>query len=114
MENRSAPRFQKTYTIRYYSKQDANRVEDVSQIINISKTGLMFFSNRHHEENEEVVFQLFLPHLYPSSLVIHGKVLGCQDGLKAKVNKVRVVFVDVSPEVVKELEKIEQINQKKI
>lgn len=114
MEKRQALRFKKSYTAKFYLKDDPKQIFDISQIIDISKTGLKFFSYGQHKIGQCIILQIFLPHLYPQALVIESTVVGIEEVLKGKTCKVRVSFINLTPILIKELEMMEKVNNKTI
>ncbi|MEI7998209.1 MAG: PilZ domain-containing protein [Candidatus Omnitrophota bacterium] len=111
-ERRQHPRFQKEYTVIFYLKSDPHKAFDMSRMLDISKGGLKFFSYESYQLGSIIVFQVKFPFLYPNVVNIEGQIIGIDPVLAGKTCKIRVMFVNFTPEVNVALDQMEKINLK--
>ena len=110
-ERRGAPRIFKSYTASFYIKIQPQRRCDVSRILDISRTGLKFFSFEEHPIGTEIVFQLRFPFLYPAITEVEGKVVGVDSVMSGKTWRVRVQFQNITPDTAEAFKKLEQYSK---
>lgn len=102
-EKRKYLRLKKRFVIRYEKGTLKKRGYDLSQTLNVSKGGLLFFTSEPFEKGDGVSLQVHFPFM-PETTSIKGEVVGCEmkrEGLY----QTRIKFVELPPEVYKEFEK---------
>ena len=112
-EKRHFARFKKQYTIKFALKDTPHINYDVSQLLDISKGGLKFFSYEQYALGTKIIFYVKFPFLYPNETVIYGEVIGLEEVLAGKTYKIRVKFVNLTPFNISALEQMEKLNLKK-
>jgi hypothetical protein len=107
---RSNPRIVKTYTFNYHLKGDGKW--DSSIVKNISRGGICFNSPIQFPPETDLILEINIPYFAPAKTVINAVVLQSKEISAGKNFEIRAKFVDLTPEVMKELDIIEQKNVK--
>ncbi len=110
-EKRKNARFQKQYVIKYALMENRTAFYDVSQLVDISKGGLKFFSYQNFLLGTKIILFIRFPFMYPAETVVEGEIVGCQEVLKGKTFKMRVKFININPAAADVLEQMEKLNR---
>jgi hypothetical protein len=110
VNRRSSPRINKTYTFTYHAKG----VEkwDTSVAKNISRGGICFNSPTNYPAHAVLVMEMTIPYLAPAKTFLEAEVLVAREISAGKMYEIRAKFVNLTPDVTKALDLIEQKNVK--
>jgi c-di-GMP-binding flagellar brake protein YcgR len=111
-ERRLHQRFQKPYTVIFSLKDTPRETYDISTVLDISRGGLKFVSSDNYPAGTKIVLKIKFPFLYPKETLIDGEVVDIDQGAKAKLSKIKVKFINISPPVESILQQMEELNLK--
>ena len=108
-ERRRSVRVQKTFIIRFCAKNDPSQKYEISQIKNISRTGICFTSTKPLAQGVIMLIEFRMP--YVSDMIsLEAQVLDSKEKVKNVVYENRLKYQNVSLEALIVLEKIENYN----
>lgn len=111
-EKRRWTRYKKQYVVKYALSDKAQVLYDVSQLFDISKGGMKFFSYENYAPGTRMILFMRFPFLYPTQTIVEGEVVGSQEVLLGKTYKIRVKFINISPANAVALDQMDIVNQK--
>ena len=113
-EKRRNVRFKKQYTAIFSLKDNPQKTFDVSGLRDISKGGLKFLSFEKYEVGTVIIFQIKFPFAYPRVTSIEGKVISVtMASVGQTIYQTSIRFINITPQIRDDLEKMEKINLKK-
>ncbi len=108
-ERRLYVRINKNFIIRFCQKDNSILKFEVSQIENISRTGICFTSNSFLEPGCNIYLELRTPYV-TDMISLEGQVLDSHEKVKGLIYQNRLKFFNISSEAADILEKIENYN----
>lgn len=114
IERRMYPHFRKQYTVIFALRDEPHKTYDMSQLLDISRGGLKFFSYVHYPVGVRIVFHIRFPFLYPEVTTIEGEVVGTEAVLQGMTYKIRIKFINLTPAVMETLLQMEKVNLKSL
>ncbi len=94
VNKRKNPRVDKKYCVKYYIKDALNQKFDISQIKDISKGGVRFWSTMLLAKDVVLVVELHVPYV-DYGVRIEAVVVACEEKMKDLIYEVRLKFINV-------------------
>ncbi len=113
IERRQFVRIKKNYIIRFFEKNNPSVKFEVSQIENISKGGLCFTSNVFLTIGSNIAIELRTPYI-ADTIYLEGHLLNSTEKVRGLIYVNHLKFLNVTPEALEVLEKIEKYNSNRI
>ncbi len=107
VNKRKDPRIDKKYCVKYYVKDSIEQKYDISQIKDISKGGVRFWSASILAKDTVLVVELHVPYV-ERGVKVEAVVVACEERVPGLIFEVRLRFVDLAQQAKEILEIIEK------